>query len=977
MMRNYKIISIVCKLTLCLSLVAGPAESLIGSRLHADVLIVRLDDTTFLENGKVQARFAKNSRTVSQEFYAKKGGEWELVAKSFYPEHPFPANGNKLFNTALSQRRILANENFSGITSGTDSNGNGYVELSGSAGGVLIKQRISLVQDADYFHFDVSSVLPEKPAKLEYLLSTFVFNWDSVPEFVHTPTLKYNEIRWKTPAEEQIIGDRSFYSPTVILQQGGLFASLLPDLDMINDKKIVSPDARRTIMIPRNQFSVPIVAKNYTMPTALDLNVKTGLTKQPVFSFGLIDNIVQHHIRYLHPNDGSMVRTLDSAEPSYGFDLFIGADVPAYAGYQGITRYIWAKYGHPLFTGKRHLAMPFTEYVKTVQEVTFAPMAVQPGVEGYKNEGSFLSFDLNGQPAGGFRSAVPGWLDALWNCMFWNNVRDASGLWFWGQKLNDSTLTDKARRIINLTLAAPQNAFGLFPLIYRASAKTWQNNSFDVLNGQYGLFSSGQVCGTYDVVSMSMTCARLLEYYRNCEADSRILPFVKKYGDWLAGAVNANGTIPSYVGTNMKLSDVLLESAQPAAGMWFLAELNSATGDQKYLDAAEKIAAYLVREILPRQKWVDLEQYFSCGAKPLAFTGDEEQGQLARGNLSVGWAAKGFAALYRASGKQSYLEAGEKCIDYLTFTQCSWDPHYIYTAYPFGGFTVDNADHATYLDARQAEYAEPFIWYGKTLGRQDLLERGVAAARSSVVLINHPLHKSNGIYEYTNIYPFGLGPENIDHEGHPQSAMRTHAGWGEGSGVFTGLSDAYRELGGAYINTEKNLAVGVDGVTIKEYSLSGKTLTIAMASMLDILKEPWKKPYKIALRIDGLDPDGLYTLILNGERNDSLPGSKLSGLVISAYPGGDLFVDQARLDGKNDYDFSVYPNPSTDLVNIDATKGFDRLRYFSQAGRLISGEAFVQARKKLCNISNLPAGIYFLEVSDGENSAIKKLVKLK
>ncbi len=850
---------------------------------------------TLLGNAYVQARFSLNAGRVDQEFYARKNGEWVLVAWAFHPQTPFPAGGNRLFDESAGGFRYLANDHFTGISATTGSGGKEKVVLTGLAGGVPVKQVVTLSGDDDHFHFEVSATLPGQPAKLDYLLSTFAFNYDRVPEFVHTPTLKYNEIRWQTPAEQQVIGDRSFHSPAVILQQGGLFAALVPDLDMVNDKRIVSPDARRTIMIPRNQFSVPLVAEKYTMPTALDLNVKTGLISQPVFSFGLIDNVVQHHVRYLHPNDGSMVRTLDSGEPNYGFDLFVGSDVPDNAGYQNITRYIWTKYGHSLFTGKRHLAMPFTEYVKTIQEVTFVPMAVQPGVEGYKNEGSFLSFDLNGIPCGGYRSAVPGWLDALWNCMFWNNVRDASGLWYWGKKLNDSTLVDKAHRIINLTLAAPQNAFGLFPIIYRAALKSWQNNSFDVLNGQYGLFSSGPACGTYDVVSMSITCARLLEFYRNCEADGRILPFVKKYGDWLAGAVNPDGTIPSYVGTNMKLSDVLLESAQPAAGMWFLAELSAVTGDSKYLDAAEKIAAYLVREILPQQKWIDLEQYFSCGAKPLSFTADSEQGQLARGNLSVAWAAKGFASLYRASGKQDWLKQGEKCIDYLTFTQCSWDPHYIYTAYPFGGFTVDNADHATYLDARQAEYAEPFIWYGKTLGRQDLIERGVAAARSGVVLINHPLHKSNGIYEYTNIYPFGLGPENIDHEGHPQSAMRTHPGWGEGSGVFTGLSDASRELGGAYINVEKNLAVGVDGITVKEFSLSGNDLTVTMISMLDILKEPWKKPYDIALKVDGLDPERLYTLTLNGERTDSLSGKKLAALEISVYPGGDLFVDQASL----------------------------------------------------------------------------------
>lgn len=952
-------------------------QSTCGYQVNDKIRIEHRQDTILLDNGIVQARFFKDSGIIHQGFYAKKDGAWVLVSHSFHPDKPFPETGNKLFNSALAPGRILVNENLTDITTGIEENGNAYAELSGLAGEIPVKQKVVLEAGADYFHFEVSALLPGMPPYLEYLLSNFSFNLDSVPEFVHTPTLKYNEIRWDTPAEDQIIGDRCFHSPAVILQNEGLLAALVPDLQMINDCRIISPDARRTILIPKNQFSVPVDYTRYTMPTGLDLNVRTGLTSNPVFSFGLIDNIIQHHIRYLHPNDGSMIRTLNSNTPCYGFDLFIGGDKEKNSGYQEITRYIWDKYGHPVFTGTRHLAMPLKEYVTTVGQVTFSPMAVQPGVAGYANTGSFLEFELNGQAAGGFRSAVPGWLDALWNNEFWNNPRDAVGMHYWGTQLSDESLIEKARRTINLSLMAPQNTNGLFPLIYRAATRSWQTNSFDVFDGRYGLFSAESNCYTYDVVAMSITCAHLVEYYRKCEADARILPFVQKYGNWLVGAVDQDGVVPSYIGLKMEVSDVLRYSAQPAASMWFLAELYKMTPDPQYLAAAERIAGYLIREIIPKQKWIDLEQYFSCGAKPLTFIGDEEQGQLARGNLSVGWAAKGFAALYRACGKDAYLKAGEQCIDYLTFSQCSWDPHYIYTAFPFGGFSVDNADHATYLDARQAEYVDPFIWYGKILGRQDLLERGVAAARSSVVLINHPLHKSNGIYEYTNIYPFGLGPENIDHEGHPQSAMRTHPGWGEGSGVFTGLSDALRELGGAYIDLEKNIAVGVDGVNIKEFSVTGTTISIEMTSMLSILEVPWDKPYELTLKIDGLSAGDSYSIILNGEETGNLTGEKLSNLRISVFPEGDIFIDKEGLDGNNTYDFSIYPNPSVDAVTIEAPLGFTGIRIFSQTGKLISDQEFVPARKRQIDFSRLEAGVFFMEVSYGDNLIRKKFVKIK
>ena len=63
--------------------------------------------------------------------------------------------------------------------------------------------------------------------------------------------------------------------------------------------------------------------------------------------------------------------------------------------------------------------------------------------------------------------------------------------------------------------------------------------------------------------------------------------------------------------------------------------------------------------------------------------------------------------------------------------------------------------------------------------------------------------------------------ENINHEGHNQSAMRTHPGWGECSGIFTGLADADRMLGGCYVNVESRIAVGVDGLVCGKVSRIG------------------------------------------------------------------------------------------------------------------------------------------------------------
>jgi hypothetical protein len=339
----------------------------------------------------------------------------------------------------------------------------------------------------------------------------------------------------------------------------------------------------------------------------------------------------------------------------------------------------------------------------------------------------------------------------------------------------------------------------------------------------------------------------------------------------------------------MDASPLLMHSAQPASSMWFLSAYYNATRNDKYRKGAVRIAAFLEKEILPEAKWVDMEQYYSCGKKPLEFQRDVWQHQVVRGNLANIWACEGFAALYDATGDNRYLKMGEECIDYISFSQCVWEPHFIYTAFPFGGFTADNSDNATMLDARQAEMVKSYIWYGKALGRQDLLERGIAAAKSSVVLMNLPEHKDNNIYRHTNIYPYGLGPENIDHEAHPQSAMRTHPSWGEGSGIFTGLAEAYRELQGGYVDVKQSMGVGVNGIVIEQASIRGNDIKLVIRNQLAGLKTPWSSIYSTTIKITGTSR-GQYRIWLNNKPSKVFSHEQLKKITLKIHPNGDIEI---------------------------------------------------------------------------------------
>ena len=69
---------------------------------------------------------------------------------------------------------------------------------------------------------------------------------------------------------------------------------------------------------------------------------------------------------------------------------------------------------------------------------------------------------------------------------------------------------------------------------------------------------------------------------------------------------------------------------------------------------------------------------------------------------------------------------------------------------------------------------------GNLTGRQDLMERGVAAMRATLAILTEPRTQANN-YPTANIDPssgrpfvaHGLEPENVDHEGIPQLPARS------------------------------------------------------------------------------------------------------------------------------------------------------------------------------------------------------------
>jgi hypothetical protein len=244
------------------------------------------------------------------------------------------------------------------------------------------------------------------------------------------------------------------------------------------------------------------------------------------------------------------------------------------------------------------------------------------------------------------------------------------------------------------------------------------------------------------------------------------------------------------------------------------------------------------------------------------------------------WAIDGFRSLYEVTGNPAYLSNAEAVADYSGFFQAVWQPHFMISAYAFGGFRSQNSD-AEWLDMRQALFGEALVRLGQAGGRQDLLERGVAAVRASFAIINHPRNIENDIFRYPR-YPLGIEPENIDHEGLPQDPLRSGFDWGEGGGLAAAAT-LLQCLGGAYVDFQRNVAVGVDGVHVMSFARHGKQIRVELVNLLAALPHPYEVTYPLEVKIVGL-PAGRYKLAINGARPYAIDLPAEKGIPLEVKP---------------------------------------------------------------------------------------------
>ena len=98
--------------------------------------------------------------------------------------------------------------------------------------------------------------------------------------------------------------------------------------------------------------------------------------------------------------------------------------------------------------------------------------------------------------------------------------------------------------------------------------------------------------------------------------------------------------------------------------------------------------------------------------------------------------------------------------------------------------------------------------------------------------------------------------------------------------------------------------------------------------------------------------------------------------------GKDTFIDDvsmkyeavASTEGLNEFNFSFYPNPMKDELNLNATETMSTIALYNVVGQKVFGSS-IHSKNAQVDISSLDKGVYVMKLAIGENSGTYKIVK--
>jgi len=613
----------------------------------------------------------------------------------------------------------------------------------------------------DMFHVRLVMDLDEETAQDDWQIRIVpAFN----PDFHWAPHL--------TPEEGLIMDQHCFRSPALIARSGGRLVAVIPDLDLM--------------------------LKGSPVRWYMDLNAMEN-----TLILGMGDSEVVPGQFYARKPGAAY----SAGRVEFGFYLYLSTEEEDLRNpWRSILAFLWEKWGQPLFESGLPIAPDLEPYVRHTYNWAFDTW----------KDSVWQEFEWNGKKVGAPVFIVnvtqspnyPGKISerefrSIWNQAWFSSLRSASGLFRYTLRTGDEDLRQKALLTKELALSAPVNA-GFFDTVI-ATEMEWVEANGEKLKRSKGWGTafwgnsdrnpvnrpSGQprnrdaAAAPYHVLDMSWTALLMLRWYEELEQDRRLLEFAQNYADSLLLLQDEEGFFPAWLDkTSLSPLGIIDQSPESSMSATFLLKLAEITGEEKYIGAGLRAVEAVGREIVPVGRWEDFETYWSSSSYG---SGDLIGKKVVRNNMykqcnfSMFWTTEAFWMAYQATDKRDYLLTGQQVLDEMLMTQASWQPPSMYVPV-LGGFGVMNAD-GEWLDSRESLFAEIIVRYGLELDMEEYIQRGLAALRSSFVMMYCPENPQTKI-QWEKRYPF-FGPEDygftMENYGH---GGRTDPEGG-GMGVFT------------------------------------------------------------------------------------------------------------------------------------------------------------------------------------------------
>ncbi len=626
------------------------------------------------------------------------------------------------------------------------------------------------------FSFELSEEVAQDDWKAE-LSPSFL------PDFHWAPHL--------TPTDGHIVDQHSFRSPALIATDANRGIVLIPDLDILSGE------------VPVRWY--------------LDMDATNNK-----LVLGMSNYSVKEHVLYTRAKGARY----PAGKLEIGFYLLLLQEEESlWNPWRTALQFLWENWGGKLYRQGEPVGVPLMRYVDHAYRWAFEKWG----------DVVWQEFELEGETVGATVFIVnvtqsPGYggpaeereFRSIWNQAWFSSLRTAHGMYRYGELTGNPVLKDRARMVKELALAAPVNK-GFFPAVIATEMETleaggrklnrsrgWKHYYWG--NSNRNPFTKDPRLSPYHVADMSYTALLMLRWHEELEQDGRLVEYAWAYGDSLVKLQSGRGFFPAWLDRETLMPmGVLEDSPESSLSVTFLLKLYETSGDGKYLRAALKAMEAICGEIIPEGRWEDFETYWSCctyGQEELPGKKVKRNNMYKQCNLSMFWTAEALWCCYKATGEERYLKYGQRCLDEMLMTQASWQPPYLFVNV-LGGFGVMNCD-GEWNDARQSLFAGLVLRYGRELGREEYIERGMAAMKASFALMYCPENKK-AREQWESKWPFfssadyGFMMENYGHEGAAEDSgvgmgEFTIFDWGAGGACesYLRILQDFRELAGEH-----------------------------------------------------------------------------------------------------------------------------------------------------------------------------------